>query len=194
MIGVKFMKPLSLRLFAGDPARASDSFGEVGAQATWPKKQINYRHAKEFKQKSYGLVAKYFKHYQKIVKPHVILLEANFEKDIVQKAFTRYRIPIEWVYTGANLTEHTRKDYHFLDKPFAVEWLAAQRKLHRIFYAKDVGDIEELVTQTNNIGSFMTQSGGVTYRAMRGRHDDLFMSSLIIANYVRLWWEQLDET
>jgi len=186
-----FMKSLSLRLLAGDPARAGDSFGEVIAKATWPKKEIHYGHAKEFKRKPYGLVAKYFKHYQKIIKPHIILLEANFEQDTVQKAFTKYGIPVDWVYTGANLTDESRKDYHFLDKPFAVEWMATQRKLKRILYARNDG-VEELITQTNNIGSFMTQNGGTTYRAMRGRHDDLFMSSLIIANYVRIWWEQLD--
>ena len=192
---MKYMKKnLNLRIFAGDPARSNDPFGEVGAEATWPKKEIHYKYAREFKRQPYGLVAKYFKLHQKIMKPHVILLESNFEKDKVQKEFTRNGVPVQWVYTSANLTEENKKDFHNLDKPFVVEWLASQRRLKRIFYARNIhNDIEELVTQTNNIGSFMTQNGGTTYRAMRGRHDDLFMASLIIANYVRLWWDELDE-
>jgi len=184
---------MKLRLIAGDPARAGDSFGNVGADATWPKKEIHYRSAKEFKRTSYSKVAGYFKRFKDIMKPNIILLEDNFEKKSVQMEFNKYGVPVQWVHTSANLTDDTRKNYHSLDKPFVVEWLASQRKLNRIFYAKNINnDMEVLVTQTNNIVAFMTQNGGTTYRAVRGRHDDLYIASLIIANYVRLWWDELD--
>lgn len=183
------MKNLSLLI--GDPARAGDSFGVLGGDATWPEKKIYYRYAKEFKRKSYSTVAKHFSKLQRIVKPHIILLEDNFEKDKVERAFRKYQIPTKWIHTSSNLNENTRRKYTSLDKPFVVEWLATQKKAKRVFYG-DGSDMQILINQTSEIVSFMTQNGGTTYRRQRGRHDDLFSCSIIFANFVRLWWEELD--
>lgn len=186
-----FMKKISLLI--GDPARAGDSFGALGGDATWPDKKIYFRYAKEFKRKSYNFVASHFSKLYKVVKPHFILLEDNFEKPQVSQAFRKYNVPVKWVHTSANLNENTRRKYTSLDKPFAVEWLAAQKKDKRIFYGEG-SDMQILIDQTVQIVPFMTQNGGTTYRAQRGRHDDLFSCSLIFANFVRLWWEELDNS
>ena len=193
MIGMIFMKNKSITLLVGDPARAGDSFGSVAGIATWPKKEIHYRYAKEFKRKSYDVVAKHFRRIAKVINPHMILLEDNFEKDNVNKAFKKNGINVNWIHSSANLTDEKKRQYHSLDKPFVVEWLAEQRRLKRVFYADNKkDDMDVLVIQTDSIISFMTQNGSTTYRATRGRHDDLYICSIIFANFVRIWWDELD--
>jgi len=79
-------------ILAGDPAKSGDAFGVLGLQATWPERKIYIRHAKQFWNEPYSVVANHFTTLQKKVKPDMIILEKNFDYENVSKAFTHLPI------------------------------------------------------------------------------------------------------
>lgn len=181
------MKSKSLRLLIGDPGRTNDPFGVIGLEATWPKKKIFIRYAKQFKKKPYSFVAKEFWNLNNKLKFDMMLLEKNFDYENVSKAFAT--LPITYVSTSSSLTEKTRAKGWAVDKPFMIGWLKEQYPLHTIQFPKSPrDDMEELLNQRRQIVGITAPSGHTAYKAQRGRHDDLFMAQLIGCNAVRIWW------
>lgn len=71
-----------------------------------------------------------------------------------------------------------------------ISWLKQQYKNHIIQYPSHPNsDMQELINQTNEISGFTSVSGHTSYKRLRSRHDDLFMSLLIGCNVVKLFWE-----
>jgi len=50
--------------------------------------------------------------------------------------------------------------------------------------------MQTLIDQIPQIAAITTANGSTTYKAQRGRHDDLFMAALHCCNFVRLFIEQ----
>jgi len=52
--------------------------------------------------------------------------------------------------------------------------------------------MKELINQRNEM-SAINMGSHTTYKRMRSRHDDLFMSKLIGINAIILWWNECEE-
>ena len=183
------MKNKSLRLLIGDPGRTTDPFGVIGLEATWPKRKIFMRYAKQFKRKPYRYVANEFRKLNNKIKFDLMILEKNFDYERVSMAFST--LPITYVSTTGNMTEQARAKGWAVDKPFMIGWLKEQYPLHTIQFPKSPrDDIEELLNQRKQIVGITAPSGHTAYKAQRGRHDDLFMAQLIGCNAARIWWDQ----
>ena len=178
----------SLKLLVGDPAHTgSDAFGVVGLEATYPEKKIYIRHAKQFWKESYDVVANYFSKLHKKINFDKILIEKNFDYHNVSKAFTD--LPVTYVSTMGGLSEEKRALGWAVDKPYMIGWLKEKYNSHIIQYPiNHSSDVTELITQRNEIVGITTSSGHISYKRQRGRHDDLFLSELIGANAIRIWW------
>jgi len=180
----------SIRVLVGDPGKTNDPFGIIGEVGTWPEKKIYITYAKQFIKQKYTVVANHFGKIQKKIKPDIILMEKNFDYENVSKAFAY--LPIQYVTTSANLKEETRNKGFAVDKPFMINWLKGKKKSHDILFSDNpTKDMQILIDQYPQIVPILT-AGGYTYKAMRGRHDDLFMAHLIGANFIRLWWDRMD--
>lgn len=179
----------SLRVIIGDPGRSNDPFGIIGLEATWPERKIYTRLAKQFIKTDYDTVAKYFANLSKKIKPHIMLLEKNFDYDNVYPAFSKYKLPIKYVTTSTSLTEKTRAKGWAVDKNYMMGWLQQEYKKHTVQFPENPNDdMAELINQRNQIVGITAPSGHVSYKAQRGRHDDLFMAKLIGCNAIRIWW------
>ena len=184
----KSMKSISV--LSGDPGLTNDPFGIIGQVGTYPEKKIYVTYAKQFIKERYTVVANHFAKIHKKIKPSIMLLEKNFDYDDVSKAFSY--LPIKYVTTSGTLKDETRQKGYAVDKPFMINWLKAQKKNHDILFSKrPTKDMQVLIDQYPQIVPILT-AGGYTYKAMRGRHDDLFMAHLIGANFIRLWWDKMD--
>jgi len=178
----------SLRLLIGDPARSGDAFGAVGLEGTWPERKIYTRLAKQYWRESYSTVAKKFAVLHNRIKPHLLILEKNFEYDRVSKAFTH--LPVKYVTTSTGLTDKTKAKGWAVDKNFMIGWLQIEYKKHTVLFPKNpTDDMKELINQRNQIVGITGPSGHVSYKAQRNRHDDLFIAKLIGCNAIRLWWD-----
>ena len=178
----------SLKLLVGDPAKSGDAFGVLGLQGTWPERKIYIRHAKQFWNEPYGIVANHFITLQKKVKPDMIILEKNFDYEDISKAFAH--LPIIYVSTTGNVTEKNRAKGWAVDKPFMIGWLKTEYTRHTIQYpTNQTADMAELVNQQNEMVGITSPSGHVSYKRKRGRHDDLFLCKLIGCNAIRIWWD-----
>ncbi len=182
-----------LRVVTGDPGKANDPFGIIGLEATWPERKIYIRHAKQFKSMPYSIVAQHLQLLQKKIRPHIILIEKNFDYDNILPVFKKFNLDEKYVTTSTGLTEKTRAKGWSVDKNYMIGWLQDEQKNHTINYPSiKSADMNELINQQNQIVGITAPSGHVSYKAQRGRHDDLFMAKLIGCNAIRIWWEQLD--
>lgn len=178
----------NLKLLIGDPGKSNDPFGVIGLHATWPKKEIFVRYAKQFKKKPYRFVANEFKRLDNKLHFNLMLLEKNFDYENVSKAFST--LPITYVSTTGELTEEVRRKGWAVDKPYMIGWLKEAYTKHLIKFPKAPrDDMQELINQRSQIVGITAPSGHVAYKAQRGRHDDLFMAKLIGCNAVRIWWD-----
>ena len=177
----------TLNLLVGDPAKSSDYFGVIGLQATYPEKKIFVRHAKQFLKKSYRTVANHFEKLHRHINFDMMIIEKNFDYENVSKAF--HHLPITYVSTTGNMTEEKRQNGWAVDKPYMIGWLKEKYSKHLIQLPEvQSDDMRELINQRNQIVGITAPSGHVSYKAQRGRHDDLFMCELIGCNAVRIWW------
>ena len=171
----------SIKVLIGDPGKTTDPFGVVGLEGIHPI--IHIRHAKQFKGTPYGVVANHFEKLHKKINFDLLLLEKNFDYDNVSKAFSH--LPITYVTTSSHLTESTRAKGWSVDKPFMIDWINQAHQRHAILYPpRQSPDMQELKNQRNE----MANVNG-SYKRVRNRHDDLFMSKLIGCNAIRLFWD-----
>ncbi len=95
------------------------------------------------------------------------------------------------VSTSANLTEKTRDMGYSMDKIFMVKWIAEKQEEGMFeFPINPTKDMEELQNQIPQIVKVPTPNGGYTYKAQRGRHDDLFLAFMHCCNFIRLFIAQ----
>jgi len=180
-----------LTVLSGDPGKTNDPFGSVGVEGTWPEKKIYIRLAKQFKREKYKRVAKFYSSVRKSVKPHLILIEKNFDYDNLKIAFAK--LPITYVTMSSNLKESTRRKGYSIDKPWCIKEIHKLHQRHAIQYPEILSyDMQELINQRNEMGGINTGTGHISYKRVRNRHDDLFMAKLMCVNAILLWWEELD--
>lgn len=183
---------MKLDILSGDPGKTHDPFGVVGLEGTYPEKKIYIRYAKQFKKQPYEIIADKFSKLNKKIHFDMMLLEKNFDYENISNAF--HRLPIKYITTSSNLTESTRAKGNTVDKPFMINWLKEQHKKNTIQYSPTrSADMEELINQQNQIVGIVSPSGYATYKAIRNRHDDLFMAKLIGCNIIRIWWDKMDD-
>ena len=179
----------SLNILIGDPGKSNDPFGVIGLEGTWPERKIYIRHARQFKKAPYAAVVKHFEILHSQINFPLMLIEKNFDYENVSKAFSN--LPITYVSTTGNMTEKARAKGWAVDKPFMIGWLKEEYKTHTIQYPNiKSADMDELINQQNQIVGITAPSGHVSYKAQRGRHDDLFLACLIGCNAIRIWWDQ----
>lgn len=186
---------MKLKVVIGDPARSGDAFGVAGLEGLYPEKLIHIRHAKQFIDEKYSVVAQHFLHLQKKIDPDIMCIEMNYRgKKLLSLFRTKYKLPIIGINTSANLTEQTRKKGYSMDKPFMMRWYAEQQRIHRILYPENrTADMDELINQDNEMIGITQPSGHVSFKRKRSRHDDLFMAKLIGCNIIRIWWDKMEE-
>lgn len=189
------MEGMKLNVVSGDPARRGDAFAIAGLEGTYPERTIHIRHAKQFIKKPYGTVATHLKLLQKKVNPKIMVIETNYRgKRLLPLFRDKYNLPLFGIHTSSNLTDETRRKGFAMDKPFMIKWYAKQQKNHRILYPdKKSADMQEMITQDNEMVGITGLTGYTSYKRVRGRHDDLFMAKLIGCNFIRLWWDEMDE-
>ena len=179
-----------INILIGDPASApgGDAFGVIGLQATWPERKIYIRHAKQFWNKPYRIIANHFKVLHRQINFTLLILEKNFDYEKVSKAFSH--LPITYVSTTGNMTEKNRAKGWAVDKPYMIKWLKTEYKIHTIQYPNiKSADMAELINQQNEMVGITAPSGHISYKRQRGRHDDLFLAKLIGCNAIRIWWD-----
>ncbi len=185
---------IGLKVVMGDPGRSADPFGIVGAQYNLNKHKIQFKLAKQFIKKPYSQPAKYFRNIHHKIKPNFMGIELNNRGKKLLKLWHSEKYNMKYIHgvnTSANLTEKTRQKGYSMDKPFMVEWFKEQQKLGLFeFPSIPSPDMQELIDQIPQIVAMKTLTGATTYRAQRGRHDDLFMAALHCCNFIRLFIEQ----
>ena len=180
----------------GDPGRKHDPFGIVGVQYNLTKHKIQFKLAKEFAKTPYGTVAKYLTKVHDTINPNFMGIETNNRGGRVLKLYQE-KYNMVWLHgvnTSANLTEETRSKGYSMDKPYMVKWFA-QRQQEDFFELPDITgkDMQTLIDQIPQIAAILTANGSTTYKAQRGRHDDLFMAALHCCNFVRLFIKQQEK-
>ena len=186
---------IGLKVVMGDPGKHPDPFAAVGALYRQDIDKIQFKLAKQFLNKPYGVVANYFIKVHKTIKPNFMGIETNNKGTRILKLF-REKYKMEWmhgVHTSGAMTEEARQKGFSMDKPFMVNWVRDKQKDHFFeFPSMPTKDMQELIDQWPKIVAVRTANGSTTYKAFRGQHDDLFMSALLCCNFIRLYIEQQD--
>lgn len=177
----------------GDPGRSNDPFGIVGTMYNHDKHKIQFKLAKQIINQPYSVAAQFLIKMKKQIKPNFIGIETNNRgKRVLALYRTKYKMTwLQGVATSANLTEQTRQKGFTMDKPFMVKWFKTQMEEGLFEWPDDpTPDMQVLIDQVPQIVSIRTAGGQTSYKAQRGRHDDLFMAALHCCNFIRLFIEQ----
>ena len=103
----------------------------------------------------------------------------------------KYNLDVAGIFTSANLTEKTINRGQSMDKPEMVKWLKDTMANHQVLFPeKPSEDMQELINQIHQIVGITGPSGHTTYKAMRGRHDDLFMAFLLCCHVTILFMKR----
>lgn len=183
-----------LRILSGDPAseKGGDSFGTVGLEATYPEKIIYIRLAKIHKKQPYHIIASYYEKVKLQINPHFILLEKNFDYDNLLPAFTH--LNPTYITTTSNLTIQNRINLKAVDKPWVIKEIIKLHQNKQIQYPPKISaDMKELINQRNEMSAFTSLSGHISYKRVRGRHDDLYSAKILGINHILRWWETCDD-
>lgn len=179
-------------IICGDPARRNDAFGIVGIQSDITKDIIKIGLAKQFFNKPYGVVANYFTKIQNKLNPNFMGIETNYRgKKLLQLFNHKYNLNIKGIYTSSNLTEKTRVKGTVMDKSYMIKWFVQHKLNHKIKFPEILTpEMIILSNQMNDMIRIPTQTG-YTYKAQKGRHDDLFMSLLLCCHIHLHYREQM---
>ena len=176
-------------IIMGDPGRSHDPFAIVGIELDMKTGKIRPRLARQFIKTKYGVVASYLLTIRQKLHPQFLGIETNNRGKSVQKLFhKKYNLKVAGIFTSSHLTEQTRQRGESMDKPYMVNWLKNYINDDMIEFPENPGDdMRELENQLGQIVSIPTLSGGISYKAQRGRHDDLFMALLLCCHIARLY-------
>ena len=179
------------RIIAGDPGRHHDPFGISGVDVNIKLKKIKVKLAIQLIDTPYSAVAVMFKQFQKQFLPDFMGLESNNKgKKILSRFRTEYKLFMSPINTSNNLKLETINQGHSMDKNFTIFWLVHRFKGGDIIFPSREVCTEgmlALIEQINSITLQHTPSGQPTYRAMRSRHDDIFMAFLFCCHIARLY-------
>ena len=180
----------------GDPGRSADPFAVVGIELDMDTGKIKVKLARQFIKTKYGIVADYLLTVRKQLRPNFIGIETNNRGKKVLKLFhEKYNLKIAGIFTSANLTAKTMERGETMDKPFMVKYLKEQLQNNMIEFPPNPSeDMAELLRQINEFVGIRNPSGHTTYKAMRGRHDDLIMSLLLCCHMARLYVKRQEMT
>lgn len=188
---------IALRVMFGDPSNllGGDAFAWVGAQMNNDGENIiDFKLAKQFWKEDLKTVAAWTKRMHRQIHPNFIGLENNRreDKETLKLLQTKYNMSyIQGVHTSGKLTEETRQMGFAMDKVDQTYWFKDKIEKGEIRFPAVPGkDMQELIDQIPQIVPMMTQGGQTTVKALRGRHDDLFISALHCTNIIRLYIEQ----
>ena len=145
---------------------------------------IRVRAARQFVQERYGVVARMLQVAQERICPDFMVIESNQRtgKRVVQLFREKYGLDVKPVYTTANMVSLRP---HAMDKPATVKFLKTRLKEKTIKFNLRAAHMHILIDQINSIVSGRTPAGNVTYKGMRGRHDDLFSALLLNCHIIR---------
>ena len=179
----------TIRIIAGDPGRMGDAFAVVGIELDMKTGVIRPKLVRQFFKTKYGIVANYLLTIEKKLRPQFMCIETNNRGKRVQDLFLKkYNLKVAGIYTSSNLTEKTRQRGESMDKPFMVQWLKDYIDAGQVQFPENPSEeMQELENQLAQIVGIATPSGGTTYKAQRGRHDDAFMGFLIAVHIARLY-------
>jgi hypothetical protein len=183
---------VGLKVVFGDPGRLGDPFGIMGASFSLGDYKIRWKLAKQFIKRPYSDVAMYLIGIKETIRPNFMGIETNNRgKRLLQLFHQKYGMNyIHGINTSANLTEKTRNMGYSMDKPYMVGWFKEAKQKGMMLFPKDKDaskDMKEFMTQIPQIVPLPTMNGSTTYKAQRGRHDDLFMAGLHVCNIIRLF-------
>ena len=171
-------------IIGGDPARTNDGFGITGV--TFDNRYIDISLTTQFTNTRYGVVAEYIQMVKKKMNPDMMLMEKNGLGKGVDHLFrTKYKLPI----IPVNNTGATIHDLRIgtMEKTATVDWLVIMFRNRYVRFPKEMSiSMNKLFEQIKSISSYITPSGNTSYKAIRGRHDDLFMSFLLCAHAARV--------
>ena len=187
------MKSL-VRIVMGDPARKSDPSGFVGILGNCETGEIKVKLAREITNKNPDVrmanTVKFLRWIQKNVKPDFIGMETNNDGADIISRIKKCGITVNGIATSSGLTEETRNKGLTMDKNYTIKQLAKMMKKHSvIFPGNSTKDMQKLISQIPQIVGIRGPTGNRTYKAMRGRHDDLFMA-LLLCVYVFLIYQR----
>lgn len=170
-----------------------DPFGVIGALYNHDRHKIQFKLAREFTNTSYGNIATYLKKVKQDIRPNFMGLETNNRGKNILKLF-REQYKMSYLYgvnTSGDMTEETRQKGFTMDKNFMVEWFIEKREEGLFeFPLSPTRDMQKFIDQIPQIVAVKTLTGTTSYKAQRGRHDDLFMAALHCCNFIRLFIEQ----
>jgi len=169
-----------IRIVCGDPARRNDAFGIVAIESDIINDIIRIGLAKQFFNQPYGIVANYFIKIKNKLKPDFMGIETNYRGEKLLQLFNyKYNLDIKGIYTSSNITEKTRLTGRVMDKSYMIKWFIQHKLHHKIKFPETM--TPEMITLSNQMNDMIripTQTG-YTYKAQKGRHDDLFMALLL---------------
>ena len=185
-----------VKIVMGDPGRSHDPFGIVGIDLDMETGKIRPKLARQFIKTKYGIVANYLLTIEKKLRPQFMGIETNNRGKNVQKLFsTKYNLQVAGVFTSSNLTEKTRERGESMDKPFMIHWLRDYIDDGMVEFPEHPSeDMQELINQHSQIVGINTMTGSVSYKAQRGRHDDLFMAFLLCCHMARLYLRRQNDS
>jgi len=196
---------IGIKVVMGDPSGTLDNlnnntpdiqhdpFGIIGVLYNHDIHKIQFKLAKEFTNTNYSVIAAYLKKVKQNIKPNFMGLETNNRGNNILKLF-REQYGMRYMYgvnTSADLTEETNQKGFTMDKNFMVKWFVEKREEGLFeFPLSPTKDMQKFIYQIPQIVAMKTLTGATSYKAQRGRHDDLFMAALHCCNFIRLFIDQ----
>ena len=190
-----------VRIVCGDPSgfrdidskNQGDAFALVGIELDLDRKAIHIKYAKQWTGLSFLDVAYRFKKDYNKIKPKFCGLETNNAGKSAIRDFQTVGINAHGINTVSNLNASTRHRWQAMDKTFTVQYLKQMRYEQRVIWPHPsitTRHMRILQDQFASIGEYMTNNGSVGYRAMKGRHDDLFSALLLCVHMARIYIER----
>ena len=189
-----------VRIVMGDPAKKSDPTGIVGILGNCETGQVKVKLAKEITDKNPAVrianTVKFLRWVKSNVNPDFLGMETNNDGARIISRIKKHGIIINGIATSAGLTEATRHKGLTMDKPYTVKYLAQMKDDGDILFpANTTLDMKKLIDQMSQIVGIRQATGHISYKAQRGRHDDLFMGLLLCIHvfliYERKWQASL---
>ena len=173
----------------------NDPLGVVGIQANLITKKFHIKLARQFTNEKYVNVVNFLKSIKKKIHPDFMGIETNNRGKDIQELFKiKYNLPLTGINTSSHLTSKSRDKGLSMDKAFMIEWFAVQKQKHNILFSDNPSKhMSLLMDQIPQIGTMRTASGLTTYKAVRGRHDDLFLALLLCCHIALLYQKRYEQ-
>jgi len=155
-----------------DPGIKNDPTGIVGIEYS-AESGIHVKLAQALKRPRIETLAKTLSGIRDSIKPEMIGIELNnYGMRVRYLLEVKYNIAMIGVMTSANLVA---KRIEVMDKPVTIQSVLRHKREGKLkFPTYTSHDMRELITQIEEIASYRKDTGTLTYRRTKNRHDDLF--------------------